>query len=426
MFYRIAYAIELSVFVIFWAVLLTYSTPPATDEVERVRAYTRQIEFDYTNWMMNALAVKLQQGASGIPNYMQRAAGKEAALEYLRLTQRILESEAVLNQVYADASVSDKETASQTVRADLSVLYARQTDVAPLAEAVLQEQVTQIAAELGLTALGQPIPAVLYHSSAVPSALIVSRRERIEQIANLSLQTDLTIDQEAELETRVDAALEVSSLIVPIGGVGVYPTMVMHSTSLPWLLETIAHEWTHNYLTLRPLGILYEATPELRTMNETTASIAGTEIGRLVLERFYPEMLTASRPDLGLIAFPQDHPDPGDLPRPLFDFRAQMHETRVNVDALLAEGKVEQAEAYMQDRQQEFLRHGYLLRKINQAYFAFYGAYADVPGGAAGEDPVGPAVRVLRARSESLADFINRISWMTSFEDLQEAVENIN
>jgi hypothetical protein len=43
-----------------------------------------------------------------------------------------------------------------------------------------------------------------------------------------------------------------------------------------------------------------------------------------------------------------------------------------------------------------------------------------VPGGAAGEDPVGPAVRALRAQSESLADFINTISWMSSFEDLQE------
>ena len=45
------------------------------------------------------------------------------------------------------------------------------------------------------------------------------------------------------------------------------------------------------------------------------------------------------------------------------------------------------------------------MRKLNQAYFAFYGAYADQPGGAAGEDPVGPAVRALRERSQGLADF---------------------
>jgi hypothetical protein len=99
-----------------------------------------------------------------------------------------------------------------------------------------------------------------------------------------------------------------------------------------------------------------------------------------------------------------------------------MHETRVNADALLAEGKIEEAEAYMEERRLVFLRNGYLLRKINQAYFAFYGAYADTPGGAAGEDPVGPAVRALRAQSDSLADFINSMAWMWSFEQLQAAL----
>ena len=65
-----------------------------------------------------------------------------------------------------------------------------------------------------------------------------------------------------------------------------------------------------------------------------------------------------------------------------------------------------------------------LIRKLNQAYFAFHGAYADVPGGAAGEDPVGPAVRALRAQSDSLADFVNTIAWMTSFEQLQQAIKS--
>jgi hypothetical protein len=136
-------------------------------------------------------------------------------------------------------------------------------------------------------------------------------------------------------------------------------------------------------------------------------------------------MLVAdSRPDLGAVSFQesvlpstnQDDPAP-------FDFRAEMHETRVTADQLLAEGKIEEAETYMEQRRQIFWENGYLLRKLNQAYFAFHGAYADVPGGAAGEDPVGPAVRALREQSASLADFINTISWMTSFEQLQQAIQ---
>jgi hypothetical protein len=100
-----------------------------------------------------------------------------------------------------------------------------------------------------------------------------------------------------------------------------------------------------------------------------------------------------------------------------------MHETRVQADEILAEGKIEEAEAYMEERREYLWEHGYLIRKLNQAYFAFHGAYADVPGGAAGQDPVGPAVRTLREQSGSLADFINTIAWMTSFEELQQAIK---
>ena len=76
----------------------------------------------------------------------------------------------------------------------------------------------------------------------------------------------------------------------------------------------------------------------------------------------------------------------------------------------------------MERRRREFVQNGYYIRRLNQAYFAFYGAYAETPGGAAGTDPVGPAVRELRSQSESLADFVNQISWMTSFDQLRAAV----
>jgi hypothetical protein len=231
------------------------------------------------------------------------------------------------------------------------------------------------------------------------------------------------VDEQAALETRVDKGLDVSSFAVHVGGVGVYPTMVMRSTDLNWVTTVIAHEWIHNYLTWHPLGVAYMDTPELRTINETTASIAGDEIGALVIERYYSELKPATFSPAGLISLPLDHPNPGDIPRPTFDFRAAMHETRVNADAMLAAGKIEEAEAYMEQRRLIFLQNGYLLRKINQAYFAFYGAYADSPGGAAGEDPVGPAVRALREQSKSLADFINTIKWINSFEELKEAVK---
>jgi hypothetical protein len=423
MFNRIVRGLEITLVLILLALLTNYSNPSLSHEIEKVRAYTRQIEFNYVTWMANAAMLKLRTASIGAPYTLNNSAQKEIVTEYLRATQSILEKEYQLEKIYADATIKDKELASKAIREELAKTQDRQTKLAPFAEAILQDQVSQILAENGLTTVGQPVPDVWYHSTRLPMALIVSPRDRIKQTANISINTDLTVDQQAALENRVDKGLNTSSLVVDIGGVGVYPTMVMRSTDMKWMLSTIAHEWIHNYLTLRPLGIMYEESPELRTMNETTASIAGNEIGALVIKHFYPELITASHPRPGLISAPFDHPQPGDFLRPPFDFRAQMNITRVTTDALLAQGKINEAEAYMEERRLVFLQNGYLLRKINQAYFAFYGAYADSPGGAAGEDPVGPAVRALREQSASLADFVNTIAWMTNFEQLKKAVK---
>ena len=422
MFRRLVHTLDLIIYLLLGILLLTASNPIAGKPVDRARAYTRPIEFDYVSWSADAAILKLQSSVLGVPAYLSNESRKQVVMQYLYLTERILQAEDQLNRIYADPTITDKESASAHLRAELDDMNQRQKQLAPLAEGTLQAQVSEVLAEQNLTSGGQPIPPVLYHSSAVPMGLIVSPRDHIQQLTNISVQPDLSVDQQASLEDQVDTALNVSSLVVPIGGVGVYPAMVMRTTSLSWELDTIAHEWTHNFLTLRPLGFLYDLTPQLRTMNETTASIVGNEIGTLVLQHYYPELADAASPPLQLASIKQASPEPeGETPP--FDFRAEMHTTRITADKLLADGKIDEAEAYMESRREIFWENGYTIRKLNQAYFAFYGAYADVPGGAAGEDPVGPAVRALRAQSISLADFVNRISWMTSFGQLQAAIQ---
>lgn len=423
MLHKIFRGLEFLLIFFIFAAILSYSNPSLTDDIEKVRTYTRNIEFNYITWTADALSLKLQASSIDSPHILDRETQKQVVSEYLRITENILSNENALQKIYVDPAILDKETASLDLRLNLEEQYKRQAELSPFAEGVLQQQVSEVLRDIGLTALGQPIPSLMYHSTPLPFALIVSPRDRIEQIANISLDPTLTVDEQDILETQIDKGLNTSSLVVPIGGVGVYPTMVMRTTNLPWLLNTISHEWIHNYLTLRPLGFLYTTDPALRTMNETTASIAGDEIGALVLQRFYPELANASPLIPGLISAPFDHPEPGDFLRPPFDFRAEMFITRTGADALLVEGKVDEAEAYMEARRQIFLQNGYLIRKINQAYFAFYGAYADSPGGAAGEDPVGPAVRQLREQSDSLTDFINTISWMYRFDQLQTATQ---
>jgi len=397
--------------------VLVSSTNPPGDTLQRARAYTRAYEFDFVGWELDALKTKLNQLALGSSRYLSSESQRQLVLDYLELVAGIQRAEYDLNIIYADPGVSDPQAASKELRHQLDEMYARRQQLAPVVEEILQNQLSNVAGDLGLTFGGQPVPPVLYHSTSLPWALIISPREEIRQIGDISLVPELTVDQHAGLETQVDEALDVSSLVVGIGGIGLYPTMVSQTSNLNWLGEVVAHEWVHNFLTLRPLGLNYFSSPELRTMNETAASIAGREIGLALLERYYPEFLPPPPPPQPEPGEAQPEPEP-----PGFDFRAEMRETRLRVDELLAEGRIDEAEEYMEQRRVLFWENGYLIRKLNQAYFAFHGAYADLPGGAAGEDPVGAAVRELRARSDSLADFLNRISWMTSFEKLQQSV----
>ena len=423
MFYRIARLVDFLALTLAIIIAAGGDTPRLTGESDRVRFFTRDIEFDYPNWVWDAIWIKIEQSTLHAPYIFERGTNKELVFEYLRVTQQLMQTEGSIEQIFADPNVTDRKSTSEFLRAQRDLLITRQNSLAPFAESTLQAQISKALADLGLTSGGQPLPSVLYHVSSTPRALIVAPRDHIHQIANVSILPTLTLDQQIELEDEVAQQLDVSTLVVGIGGVGVYPTMVTETTDLRWMLETIAHEWTHNYLNIRPLGLNYSTTPELRTMNETTASIAGSEVGHYVLQEYYPEML-ASTSSSNLISLKQSdlRSNSVDDPPP-FDFRAEMHETRVTADEMLAQGKIEEAEAYMEARRQVFWENGYLLRKLNQAYFAFHGAYADVPGGAAGEDPVGPAVRALREQSESLEDFINTIAWMTSFEELQQAIK---
>jgi hypothetical protein len=398
-------------------ILLGGSIASPGDPSEQARAFTRAIEFDYVSWTLDALGMKLGQIALGTAGYLPENERSSTVLEALDLTNQINQLEGKLNDIYADPNITDYEAVSAEVKHQLVVLKDERAKLQPLAEAILQQQVNEIAAQAGLSIGGQAIPPVMYHTTPPPDALIISPRNVIQQIQDISISPGITVDQMDELENKVDQALNVSSLVVGIGGIGLYPTMVMETTDINGLVEVVAHEWTHNYLTLHPLGISYMNSPELRTMNETVASIAGKELGRAVVQKYYPEYLPPESPPTPPVTDENQPTSP-----PVFNFNAEMHLTRINTDKLLAEGKIDEAETYMELRRRFFWDQGYHIRKLNQAYFAFYGAYADQPGGAAGEDPVGAAVRLLRARSPSLVEFINRIAWMWNFEQLLRAV----
>ena len=92
----------------------------------------------------------------------------------------------------------------------------------------------------------------------------------------------------------------------------------------------------------------------------------------------------------------------------------------MTVDEYLAQGEIELAEGFMEEKRQYLASMGYHIRKLNQAYFAFHGAYADSPTSIS---PIGPEVKKLREQSSSIKDFLDKASLITSRQNLIESLE---
>ena len=381
--------------------------------------------FDYISWTVQAAWSKLATANLGISRYLTYAQRRAILGDYLDAYAETKDLRGQIEAIYADPNVADPLESAKTLQQRVERAEEILDILSPLTEQVVQDQVSEIIAAAGLSRFLQPFPPVLYQASELPKNLVLSPRDVIRQEASISLDADLDLQQIIELERQVEAETGFSALVVPVGGVGSYPTMVIRTNGLAYSYETVAHEWTHNYLTLRPLGVRYGVSPELRTMNETTASISGNELSRLLLETFFsisPEVNEYFSPSY-LVGYTP--PMTGNQPEPpAFDYRQEMYNTRLRTEELLSEGKIEDAEAYLEERRLVFRENGYQIRRLNQAYFAFHGAYADQPFSAAGADPVGESVRVLRGRSRSLADFIRLMSGLKNYRELQLLVES--
>jgi hypothetical protein len=303
----------------------------------------------------------------------------------------------------------------RTLETRLELLQEQQALVRPAVEQIIEGQVAAVLAAEQLGAGLKPFPPVWFTFTEPPRKLVVSPRDRIATTYYAMLQPALPPDQREQIETAILQQHDLSAYVTAIGGLGAYPTIVVDQAPLPWVLSTVAHEWVHNYLTLFPLGINYATSPELTTINETVAEIAGDELGALALATFYPELVRE---------FPgKDQPATSPnaaQAEPPFDYRREMRHTREVVDLFLKNGRVADAEEYMQIRRQLFEENGYMLRKLNQAYFAFHGSYGT---GAAATSPIGPKLEHLRALSPDLQGFLETVRWFTSEADLDAALE---
>ncbi len=97
-----------------------------------------------------------------------------------------------------------------------------------------------------------------------------------------------------------------------------------------------------------------------------------------------------------------------------------MQDTRHLVDKSLSDGDVVGAESLMEARRVTLNTRGFNIRKINQAWFAFYGTYADSP---ASVSTVDTELAELRSLVPTLGHLIRMLRGVSSYDMFLELLD---
>ncbi len=430
--------------------LLQRSTYPTYFTWNAVALVVAEEKFDYVTWTAEALWSKLSYSIGGQHYYLSEAQASDIVRAYMADLAQAQQLEAELDRRYLDNPFDDTsalQSERDTLRRNLA---SQQTMV----EAILEGQISAVLVDEGFGTLGQLLPPVAMRFTQMPNLLVVSPRDEIRRSVELAVRP-MNLAERANVERRVQSVRDVSALVVPLGGMAIYPAMIQESANIAWVVDTFAHEWLHHYFFFFPLGLNYfvdvGGSPEALIINETVADMFGREIANITLARYYPELT----PQVNQPPTAQFIADSDSAP---FDYGATMHETRANVDNIMhrianlravnnsyhrlsdapsinkneadIRALIDKAEGYMEHRRLIFVENGYRIRQLNQAYFAFYGGYQGGIPGIGGQDPIGPAVQDIRDLSPSLHDFViimrditNRAQLIATRDDLASAQE---
>lgn len=272
-------------------------------------------------------------------------------------------------------------------------------------EITIANRIDAVLAEQGIgweaPPAGPVLPPVNFELADPPHALVLSPRARIESLRVDVLRADLTLAEAQAKERAAEADGTRSALVVETGGVAAYPAVVVIGGDYEQTVATAAHEWTHHYLAPYPLGRAYFGSDGGRVINETVADVVGAEVSKLVLARWGTP---------GAAGVPSSSPV-----RPALSADSVLRALRLEVDELLAAGRIDDAERRMEAVRLQLGEAGYSHRRINQAYFAWYGTYAARSDSV---DPLGAQVRTIRERAGSLERFLELIRGTTTREDV--------
>ena len=391
---------------------LRFNVAEQASEAYRFDIVRYQLTNFFDKWVHRLVDALPWHSLSKEERRLQIAEYFELGEEVSRL-RRDLEEAAARADGQASVEVSALEERFDDVRARRSRL---RQDV----EETVEAAISAVVVSEGLGTLGEFIfPPVDIRLAEPPKLLVTSPRDRIERTHDVLLKPKISIGQRESVEQRVENAAGLSALVLGIGGLATFPASLPDDQPLQWTLQTSAHEWLHHYLFFRPLGQNISKSGDMQVLNETVADIAGREIGNRAFEALGGGV--AQGPEMGLqgVEAVADTEQPQDREDGAFDFNREMRETRLRVDELLAEGLIDEAEAYMEERRKLFVTNGFNIRKLNQAYFAFHGTYADSP---ASVNPIGGQLQRLWSRVPDVGSFVRTVSRFSSYQEFLESL----
>lgn len=407
------YGIAIISFSLLFIAAIPGSSFGVVDTWRAIGIETTPYHFDFLTWELEAIGSKVEQllfSQHALVNEQDRS---QFVRHYMADLRRFQELNAEITAMFIDPNIINPEEHSFNLRTERDALQDNLNLRRPIAESILEGQIAAILVDEGFGIQGQLWPPMAMRLTGMPNLLILSRRDVI-QVESTIVLDPISIDEIVALETQIEADYDVSALIEPLGGIALYPAMVHESWWLPYVVETFAHEWLHHYLAFHPLGISYILGDEnSRKINETTADLFGKEIAVLVLARYYPELPAPTLPTYEPAESVE--PDPN-----AFDYNTVLYETRLTVDELLADGRIDEAETYMEERRVYLYENGYRIRRLNQSYFAFYGRYQISSRGASagGPDPIGSTIINIRQNNDTIFDFVILMQSITSLERL--------
>ena len=328
--------------------------------------------------------------------------------EYFGLTQEIGEVERLVERLLVEAQ--GDELAVEKAQRSLETLRKRQSRLKSQAEEKLEAQISAVLNEEDFESrIGLIWPPVDAEFVSSPTVLVVSPREVIHRQETLTLKPNLKVEDKEALEEKVFGEQNLSALVVNIGGIATYPSIVPPKGGLRFALVTASHEWLHQYWFFRPLGWNYWRDADTTSLNETAADLAGREIG----ERVYEAVTGIKLSEAGVISSEENGG---------FHFGEEMRKTRLRTDEFLAQSRIQEAEAYMEERRRLFVENGFVIRKLNQAYFAFYGTYAFNP---ASVSPINDELMQFRASVDTVGEFIREVSQFSSYDEFKEHLQGL-